>query len=318
MGDAIALTRFLHFAATMTAAGTIGFCILIVPRAPAAAAFRRYGWIMAWTALAAAVASAALWLLWLAMAISGGTIGEVCRDGTLWTLASQTRFGEVCSVRLLLAAVLSGLLFFSMRATTTVVTLAVAAAFVALLAATGHSGATPGSAGHFFLADDMVHLLAASAWIGALPALAMLLVMARRRDEMIFAHVTQRATQRFSTLGIVCVGALLVTGIVNSWHLLGTAHALLTTSYGRLLSVKIVLFLVLVGIAAVNRYRLTPRLPKATALTALTRNVAAEILLGFGIVFIVGWLGTMAPADHGHTMAGANQPADTHMHHGDP
>ncbi|HEX7198028.1 MAG TPA: hypothetical protein VF213_01035, partial [Dongiaceae bacterium] len=42
----------------------------------------------------------------------------------------------------------------------------VAAAFIALLGWVGHAGATPGLAGGLLLASDVVHLLAAGAWLG--------------------------------------------------------------------------------------------------------------------------------------------------------
>ena len=47
--------------------------------------------------------------------------------------------------------------------------------------------------------------------------------------------MAQTATLRFSTLGILSVGTLLATGIVNSWYLVGSIPALTGTPYGRLL-----------------------------------------------------------------------------------
>jgi copper resistance protein D len=70
-------------------------------------------------------------------------------------------------------------------------------------------------------------------------------------------------TRRFSTLGIVSVGVLVATGIINSWVLVGSVPALVGTDYGRLLLVKVALFFVMMAIAGVNRLRLTPRLVQA-------------------------------------------------------
>ena len=119
--------------------------------------------------------------------------------------------------------------------------------------------------------------------------------------------VARTATLRFSTLGIVSVATLLLTGIVNTWYLAGSIPALTETEYGRLLLIKIALFLAMVGIAAVNWSRLTPRLvQKADAVAAqnarrqLRRNAAIEASMGAVIIAIVAALGTLPPASHAH------------------
>jgi hypothetical protein len=105
-------------------------------------------------------------------------------------------------------------------------------------------------------------------------------------------------------LGIVSVGTLLATGIVNSWYLVGSVTALVGTSYGQVLLVKVALFFGMVGIAAVNRFRLTPQLASAetagAALGKLRRNAGIETLGGAAILFLVAMLGTMPPAGHAH------------------
>jgi putative copper resistance protein D len=80
---------------------------------------------------------------------------------------------------------------------------------------------------------------------------------------------------------------------------------LLVTEYGRLLLLKIALFAVMLVVAAVNRFWLTPRLasprgsePKPDVLRRLTRNSMIEIALALAIFAIVGVLGTLHPAIH--------------------
>src|SRR6185437_16110950 len=114
---------------------------------------------------------------------------------------------------------------------------------------------------------------------------------------------TARAsTRRFSLLGIASVATLLATGIVNSWFLVGGIPGLLGTRYGRLLLVKLLLFAAMVGVAAVNRQRLTPQLngsvAPAAALGRLCRNALIETTLGLGILLVVGALGTEPPGAH--------------------
>ena len=106
--------------------------------------------------------------------------------------------------------------------------------------------------------------------------------------------------RRFSCLGIVSVATLVISGIINAWILVGSFRALVVTDYGRILMLKIAVFLVMVTLAAVNRLWLTPRLaaPEGKSLHALTRNSVAEIVLGLSIFVIVGLLGTLHPAAH--------------------
>ncbi len=66
------------------------------------------------------------------------------------------------------------------------------------------------------------------------------------------------ATQRFSSLGLIAVTTLLVTGLINAWFLVGSVPALIETPYGQLLSTKVALLAAIVSIAAVNRLKLRP------------------------------------------------------------
>ncbi len=126
------------------------------------------------------------------------------------------------------------------------------------------------------------------------------------RPTTAWADLARETTRRFSVLGLVSVGTLVATGAVNTWFLAGTVPALLGTTYGKLLLVKIVLFTAMLCLAAVNRVRLTPLLsnpPNGTsgaihALRALQRNSLTELGLGIVIVFIVGALGTIPPGAH--------------------
>jgi putative copper resistance protein D len=180
---------------------------------------------------------------------------------------------------------------------------------------TGHAGATPGVAGEFPLAADALHLLAAGAWLGGLPPLAMLLAAAWPGKEPRWATVTAIAVRRFSLLGVISVSTLLASGIVNSWYEVGTLNNLFATSYGRLVLVKIALFAAMVGLASVNRFYLTPRLASAGIVRRLCQTSLAETALGFAAIVVVGFLGAMAPASHAHHNAAIPEDAAfVHIH----
>jgi putative copper resistance protein D len=218
---------------------------------------------------------------------------------------NQTQFGAVAEIRFGLAITLATCLACYRFALAERLALAAALGLTAAVAWTGHAASTPGELGNLHLAADALHLVAASAWIGGLVPLVVLFCAARRHPALSWASLVRDATTRFSTLGIVSVATLAATGIVNAWILVGSFHALLVTEYGRLVMLKIVVFAVMLMLAAVNRFALTPRLaastgnePRREALGRMTRNSAIEIALGFVIFVTVGMLGTLHPAIH--------------------
>lgn len=291
LNDPFILVRAVHFAATLVASGTVAFLVLVAARDLPPALRRRLA-LMSLGALALAVLSGAAWLVLFASDVFGVPVVDASLYGEAWSVLTETRFGQVSSVRLLLGGVLAVLV---LRTTMPIPLLATAALFAALPAWTGHAGAGLGTAGAVQVAADAIHLVAAAAWLGGLPALAIMLSATRRSGT----PAPARIVARFSLLGMISVASLLASGLVNSWSLLGSPFNL-TTTYGRLLLLKLGLFLAMVAIAAVNRFRLTARLPDGAAVSTLARNSLAETALGLGIVLLVGALGTLPPSGHAH------------------
>jgi putative copper resistance protein D len=314
--DPLTLVRGVHFAATLLAAGSTGFIFMVAEPAISKAWFatlHRQLTLWVWLALAAAVVSGAVWLVLLASDILGTSFSDVCLHGGAWPVLTDTRFGLVWCIRLALALLLALLLPWP---ATRRLQVTIAAAFVVLPALVGHAGATPGLAGDLHLASDMLHLLAAGAWLGGLPAFAFLLWRARRSAGRRRDAAVVRVVDRFSLLGVFSVGILLASGLLNSWNLLNGPHDLIASDYGRLVALKIVLFAAMIAIAAVNKFYLRPRLPKPAVLRALLRNSLAEIGLGLCVLLFVGLLGTLPPALHVHA-ASAGIPPDAafvHIH----
>jgi putative copper resistance protein D len=156
--------------------------------------------------------------------------------------------------------------------------------------------------GYLHLGSDVLHLTAASAWIGGLVPLALLLGAVRCHKGL--ASLELDAVQRFSTLGIASVATLILSGVINAWILVGSFRGLVVTGYGQLLMLKLAAFAVMLVFAALNRFALTPQLASPSddarqgALRALSRNTMIEIALGLSIFALVGVLGTLHPAAH--------------------
>lgn len=120
------------------------------------------------------------------------------------------------------------------------------------------------------------------------------------------AHLTltHRALHWSGLIGTIVVGTIVVTGFVNGWLLVGVVNALNLglTLYGLLLIVKLVLLLAMLGLASVNRFRLTPAFERSIAngdhpgaLGALRRSLAIETACVVLILALVAWLVTLEP-----------------------
>src|SRR5262245_17876792 len=256
-------------------------------------------WCLAFLALASALAWG-----WFTIVAMTGAMPAVGADSLL-TVLRETSFGQVWVARL---ALVVGLLTLIRRRSNeqrpdwTIMLLA--ALLLVSLALVGHTNTSDGVLWVVHIGADCAHLLAAGAWFGGLLALAYLLVIARRCPS---AEHTARATAtlaRFSGMGYAAVAALIASGLVNAWVLVGSPRNLITTPYGQLLLVKLCLFAGMLALAAQNRFRLVPRLqrwkqasmPAEAPLRVVRRNVLIEQTLGVLIVLIVAWLGTLPPA----------------------
>lgn len=119
------------------------------------------------------------------------------------------------------------------------------------------------------MTSAVLHLLAMAVWLGGLAAL--LTALYRTPDELPAAAVT-----RFSRLAMASVAVLVATGVYQSWRGLGSFGALTSTTYGRLLTAKLVAVVVLLGAAALSR-RWTARLAVPATKAATTEVPAAKV-----------------------------------------
>jgi copper resistance protein D len=164
----------------------------------------------------------------------------------------------------LFSAVAAGLVCVTVVATprsasTNVAVAGFAAAGVAARPLTGHLSES--ALGGVAVA---VHTLAAALWCGALAALVLTV---EHRGQW------ARVLPRFSQLSLVCVAALLVGGVLGAVVTLGAPSQLYATGYGRLLSAKVAVTVVLVLLAYRNRTMWLPaaRSHRATAVVSRSR-----------------------------------------------
>lgn len=156
---------------------------------------------------------------------------------------------------------------------------------------TGHSAA---GGSHDLATDSLVlHVLAASLWVGGLVAVVAL-AAAHGPDR---AAGLATAVPRFSRLALVCWLVLAVTGTVNALTRIAPG-ALFTSYYGGLLLAKAGALLALGAFGALHRQRTVPAASRGEP-RALLRLGGVEILLMLATVGLAVALGRTAAPDSG-------------------
>ena len=303
------LARWVHLAASVLLVGGAGLLVI--------AGHSDRPTVLRWQARVARLAGA---LVILALIAGLGALAQqtasleqrpaaALEPAALARVALETQAGIVWTVRqsllLLLGAFLLARPDLSRRvdwSAARAYTLLLAGAALALLAAAGHAAAVESGTGAA-VAVDVVHLLGAGLWAGALPALALLLAAASAdagADARPYAVLTAR---RFSRIALVLVLVLALSGIATALSQVGSIPALLGTRYGHLLLLKVALLAPILALAALNR-RLLPGLGGEAervgrpAMRRLRGLVALEAARGLAVLVVVATMGVTAPARH--------------------
>ena len=170
------------------------------------------------------------------------------------------------------------------------------------LAWNGHGAMDEGSRRVWHFTVDILHLLTAGAWLGALMAFALMARINALHTEARI-RLLARAVNRFEVIGAVIVVVITVTGVVNYLFIVGPKlDEVFLSTYGVLLFIKVVLFAGMLVLAALNRFHLGPFLEQSleggryqVAANALRRSVLVEWVAAVVIVGLVAWLGTLSP-----------------------
>jgi copper transport protein len=138
----------------------------------------------------------------------------------------------------------------------------------------GHPATAPAAA--LAMLIDALHLAAGSLWIGGLVVLAAFLLPAAREAELGLVMPT------WSRWAASAVGTLVLTGMAQAVLQIGGVSALIGTSYGRLVLVKVGLLAVVLGLAAVARAAVRQRwlLPAASAHSERTSGTTTDLPTG--------------------------------------
>jgi copper transport protein len=137
---------------------------------------------------------------------------------------------------------------------------------------TGHAATAPPAWVMAFVVG--IHLFAGAFWFAALHPLA-------HAAKMLEPVAAGQLLEHFSARAIWVVALLVLSGVVVSWVQVQGISAFVTTDYGIRLLIKIGLVLVVIGLALLNKQKLTSRVMAAEqgAADALRRSIRGEYIL---------------------------------------
>ena len=169
-------------------------------------------------------------------------------------------------------------------------------AVAAFPAFSGHANAVEGIS-WLSLSADILHVWAAAGWLGSL---MFLLVLERswRRQVSFTKSLLPEVMSNFSKSSMVWVGILIISGVLSSSIHLSTTSDLLTTGYGRVLLLKIVLAVTVMGLGALNWTTLKSGLQHTVSLERLKRVSSKEIWFAQSVLLVTALLIQWAPPGH--------------------
>jgi copper transport protein len=152
---------------------------------------------------------------------------------------------------------------------------------------------------------NVIHVGAMAVWLGGLGALLLVLPAATRAalDATDRSRLLAGPLARFSTLALVMVALIMVTGLIQAYVYVRHLGDLLSTGYGRAVLAKFLLLLAVIGLAAYNRNVLVPKLRRIAELggspglpgVLLRRALRGEVALLAIVLGVTAALASYAP-----------------------
>ncbi len=237
----------------------------------------------------------ALLLLVRTAEMDEGTLLKVLSD--LPFVLTKTHFGMIWSLHLITLLALWGCFAVFPGSFPSKVWAAVMVGGILVLAFTYSASSHASDNGDFTMDElnDWAHVVSTAVWGGAIFVCALLIFPQLKGRDALMSTVAIR----LSGLSGAALAVVLITGIYNSTRQLPGWRALLSTSYGRVLAVKLGIVAALIIIGALNRFvivsqirqyangkSLTPAMP----LRLLFRTLAVDAVLLLGAIVMAAIL----------------------------
>ncbi len=176
-----------------------------------------------------------------------------------------------------------------------------ALAIVMAPALTGHARATQPVGLALFA--DMLHVCAACAWIGGLMALlfaALPIARGSRAASTIGSGpLVAGLVRAFHPVALTCAAIVILTGLCAAWLRLPAIGALWSSSYGRVLLIKLAFVAMVVVMGAINWRRTLPSLGDDQSARRITRTAGTELTFAVLVLAVTAVLVSTPPPDAG-------------------
>lgn len=281
----IIIIKFVSYAATLLAAGSFLFALILNPKADLSP--------KSWNILAIVLAILASFLL---IPLNVGLFNDDGFSGMfdfeIFKIVIDSPIGDSTLYRILgLIILLAGLRFTGIlhNFIGAIAVLIIGWSFTQI----GHLSNIEPSLIKLLL---ILHLLGVAYWIGAF------IPLYRAANGLIPDNETADLAHKFGQLAVYIVVGLFIAGVIMAFNLLASPSQLFSTEYGRTLGFKILIFFALLGLAALNKLRLVPALKTSqpNAAKRLRQSIMLESLLVGAIFIITAILTTVTqlPAHH--------------------
>lgn len=148
-------------------------------------------------------------------------------------------------------------------------------------------------------ANNALHILGGCLWGGSV----IIYLMLFKQFSTLNLSYTDTA-HRLTLIATIALLTTLSTGLINAWLRLETLDALWTTEYGLTLVAKLGFVAIMMGIGALNRFVLIPKLARheitpfpstASAHLSFRNALSIDRIVFFIIIFAAAYLATLSP-----------------------
>ncbi|MBI2407027.1 MAG: CopD family protein [Gemmatimonadetes bacterium] len=292
--SAVAL-RFVAFTATTGALGAWAFVRFVLPALGAAVDERTHA---AWQTLASRAA------MWCGIALAATSIARLA--GPFATIPDvaltgrallQSAAGQALLVQGVAGALVGGMIAGSIASSPPAArrwpaTVEAALTAIALLPpALAHAASAP-TLRFPSLAVDLIHGLAAGAWIGALALVATVITRARHAE-----HGAAHATALFAAfhrVAVIAAPTVFVTGLLSAWLRMGAPEGIASPTYSGLFVAKLLLVGV-TGFIGAGHSKLATKRTATVSAELVGRSLLAECAFALAVLVVTAVLVGTAP-----------------------
>ena len=119
----------------------------------------------------------------------------------------------------------------------------------------------------FAVVLDWIHLLFISVWVGEV-LVATLTVLPRLNSVVMDESLAPQFVHALSRSATIVLVGVLVTGVAKAWQSIGSPDNLLGNAYGNVLTIKLILVAVAIGLGGFNRFFVLPIVAARSAHTS--------------------------------------------------